>query len=267
MLIDWFTVVAQIVNFLVLLALLKWLLFDRIVRAMDQREEKIATRLEEAENKRAEAAQRLEELQEKHRRLDAEREQTVQEAKDEARQQRREMVRQAREEVDKLREDWGRDLRRQQEQLVRDLSERAGEALQRAMGQAMTDLADQDLEQGIVRSFLRRLDQIDGQQRQKLAEAVQNAESKVVVASADELPDELRQEIVQGLKHRLADHVEIVFQTSPELISGLEVQSQGRALSWNLRRYVDRFGETLDQALRDEAHAEPSSEEESSEEE
>jgi F-type H+-transporting ATPase subunit b len=52
MLIDWFTVVAQIINFLILVALLKHFLYGRIIKAMDQREERINSRLEEAKKKK-----------------------------------------------------------------------------------------------------------------------------------------------------------------------------------------------------------------------
>ena len=51
MLIDWFTVVAQIVNFLVLVALMKYFLYERIVRTIDEREKHIAKRLAEAGDK------------------------------------------------------------------------------------------------------------------------------------------------------------------------------------------------------------------------
>ena len=47
MLIDWFTVVAQIVNFLVLVALMKHFLYGRLLRAIDEREAGIAARLAE----------------------------------------------------------------------------------------------------------------------------------------------------------------------------------------------------------------------------
>jgi hypothetical protein len=39
-LINWFTVIAQIVNFLILVVLLKYLLYDRIIKAMDERRQR-----------------------------------------------------------------------------------------------------------------------------------------------------------------------------------------------------------------------------------
>ncbi|MDT8272548.1 MAG: F0F1 ATP synthase subunit B, partial [Desulfomonilia bacterium] len=47
--IDLFTWGAQIVNFLILVALLRHFLYGRIVHAIDTRQEKIASRWDEAE--------------------------------------------------------------------------------------------------------------------------------------------------------------------------------------------------------------------------
>ena len=49
MLIDVFTVIAQIVNFLILVYLLKRFLFHRIIKIMDEREDQITGRMQEAE--------------------------------------------------------------------------------------------------------------------------------------------------------------------------------------------------------------------------
>lgn len=253
MLIDWFTVAAQIVNFLILLALLKWLLFDRIVRAMDQREEKIANRLEEAADKHEEAERRVRELEDRRARLDSQREQILQEAREEAEQQRSEMVRNARQEVDQLRRDWQRDLKRQQEQFIGEMGDRAGEALKRAVRQALTDLARADSQDGIIRVFLNRLEEMDGSKREALGKAIEEAGGKVVVASAEELPQDVRRRIAEALKQLSRDDIKTVFETSPDLISGLEIRSHGHALGWNLRQYLSEFDQTLAKALHEQA--------------
>ena len=49
--IDWFTVVAQIVNFLILAGLLAKLLYRPIVSAMQEREERIAARMQAAQER------------------------------------------------------------------------------------------------------------------------------------------------------------------------------------------------------------------------
>jgi F-type H+-transporting ATPase subunit b len=238
---------------LILLALLKWLLFDRIVRAMDQREEKISTRLEEAAGKQEEAEERAEELQRDRHQLDSQRDQILQEAREEAEQRRTELVRKAREEVDCLRQDWRDDVERQQEEFVSQLRQRAGKALQRAARAALADLADQDVRRGAVRVFLSKLDEVDGEQRETLAKSLEDAESQMIVASADELAEDDRRKVAEALQRHWGDGVEVDFETSPELIAGVEIRANGQALGWNLRDYLDQFDAALRDALREKA--------------
>ena len=64
MLIDLFTVIAQIINFLILVYLLKRFLFNRIIKIMDDRENQIIDRMQGAEAAKEEAQK---ELDEQHR--------------------------------------------------------------------------------------------------------------------------------------------------------------------------------------------------------
>ena len=53
MLINWFTVLAQAINFLILVWLLKRFLYKPILHAIDEREKGIATQLADVEAKKA----------------------------------------------------------------------------------------------------------------------------------------------------------------------------------------------------------------------
>ena len=55
MLLDGFTVLAQMINFLVLILILKHFLYGPILRAVQEREDKITSRMEGAEQARREA--------------------------------------------------------------------------------------------------------------------------------------------------------------------------------------------------------------------
>lgn len=65
MLIDWFTVIAQVVNFLILVWLLKRFLYQPILNAIDAREQRVATELADADAKMNEAAKQRNEFQKK----------------------------------------------------------------------------------------------------------------------------------------------------------------------------------------------------------
>jgi F-type H+-transporting ATPase subunit b len=49
--INWFTVIAQVINFLLLVWLLKRFLYKPILKAIDEREGKIASQIKDAEEK------------------------------------------------------------------------------------------------------------------------------------------------------------------------------------------------------------------------
>lgn len=70
MLIDWFTVGAQALNFLILVWLMKRFLYRPVLNAIDAREKRIATQIAEAEAKEAAANQQRDEFQHKNDEFD-----------------------------------------------------------------------------------------------------------------------------------------------------------------------------------------------------
>ena len=105
--IDWFTFFAQIINFLILVVLLRWFLYEPIVHAMQQREERIADQLDRAKQERSEAETLAERYRSDQRKLDEQREKLLKEARKEAQQQR---------------EQWNKESRRSQPETRRMVS-------------------------------------------------------------------------------------------------------------------------------------------------
>ena len=77
MLIDWFTTVAQIINFLILIALLRYFLYRPIVSAMEKREKAVADRWHEAEQQRDQARAEAELQRKKNQELEEQPEQLI----------------------------------------------------------------------------------------------------------------------------------------------------------------------------------------------
>lgn len=250
MLIDWFTVVAQIINFLILLALLKWLLFDRVVRAMDEREEKIATRIRNAQQKQDDVEQRIKALDRERQEFEANQQQRIEEAGKEAQDQRRELLKKAREEVERSRSDWEDALRRDQQEVIDQLGRQAGQGLQKAMRQALQDLADADLEDSIVRAFLNRVRDMDNELRQQFHASLESGKNRVEIVSARPLSEDMQRAVAEALETQLDHDVKTVFDESPDLLAGLELRINGHALAWNLDRYLEGFQDALRQSLQ-----------------
>src|SRR5579864_2168857 len=161
MLIDWFTVVAQIVNFLVLVALLKHFLWGRLVRAIDEREKRVAGQLAEADAKHQNAELQMEQVRARTDEFEARRDAMLLEAKQEAEEKHKELIQQAREQVQVLEAKWHQDLEREQTAFLDELRRRAASEMLAIIRRALADLACADIQHCAIEVFLERLRTLD----------------------------------------------------------------------------------------------------------
>jgi F-type H+-transporting ATPase subunit b len=253
-LIDWFTVAAQVVNFLILLFLLKHFLYDRILRAMDQREEKIRLRLQEAAEKRKEAEEEAASYHRKKDEIETERGEILFGARERAEQERKELARKARREVEGLRSNWEESLQKQKKTFLQDLRRVTAGQVYAISRRALSDLAGADLEEAVVRAFLSRLDELPPDRIEKMVEAFQNGGNTFVIRSGFEISPEMRRRLERHLKRVFADGIETDFEQDPDLIMGLELKSPGEKIAWSLEEYLNTLEERARQALEKEDH-------------
>jgi len=243
MLIDWFTVVAQIVNFLVLVGLMKHFLYGRLIHAMDAREQRIAARLAEAQQKNSEAEQRIEKLRLEAGEMERERDQMISQAKQEAERQRKELVEKARASVRALETKWREDVEREKSAFLDEIRSRAANEVLLIARRTLTDLASANLEQCAVERFLEKLPSMDAVRLR----------DELILRSGTELPENTKQRIEAALEKRAGEHVRLKFERAPEMSWGLELRSDGHRIGWNPESYIDSLEENLRGALEHRA--------------
>lgn len=253
MLINWFTIIAQIVNFLILVILLKYLLYDRIVSAMDERERKIRERLESAEKKQEEAENRKQELQAERRSLEDQRQGILAEARKEAENRRKQLLEEARSEVDKQEKQWREALQRQKDSVIRDLRRMVRNQVYAISEKALKDLADVAVGRQAARIFLDRFEQMDEDDKQAMVTALRQGDNEMTVSSSHELSDDTKAQIDKKVKEVFGNHVETQYQTDAELVCGVELSTSGRKIAWNLTHYLRGLEESAREALEKEA--------------
>lgn len=249
MLIDWVTVIFQIVNFLILLALLKWLLFDRIVRVIDERRARIEAEEQEAHRGRQEARQEARRHREKSEEIDRKRDELLAEARRDARQRREELREQAERDVAASRAEWERSFRRQREDFLADLRRQIGSRVCDVARKALADLADAELEGQVIAVFRRRLESVEDDQREEFRQALREGNGVVTVSTAWELSDSQRKELTKALKP-ITDGAEMSFECNKDLLCGLRVAAGGRAVEWSISAWLDELTEHVDESLR-----------------
>ncbi len=260
MLINWFTVAAQIVNFLILVALLKHFLYDRIIQAMDEREEMLNNRMKEAEHKEEEAARKAESFYSKQRKLEEEQEQLMSEAREKAENQRKELLDRAREEVDAQRKNWEASLRREENSFMRDLQQMAGREVYEVARSVIRDLAGADPENSIVGKFIERLESMKEEETEEMRRALKDSGRGLIVKSRFDIPPKNKQRLTSELHNRIGKGVEVNYETDSEMLPGIEIKGYGLKMSWSTGDYLDslenRAKSFLSQVISEESDQE-----------
>jgi len=238
MLIDWFTVGAQAVNFLILVWLLKRFLYRPILHAIDAREKRIAEELADAAAKQTEAKKERDEFQQKNEEFDRQRAALLSQAADEARIERQRLIDEARQAADALKAKRQDTLRDEAHQINQGITRRTQQEVFAIARKALTDLATTSLEERLGVVFIGRLREMDGEAKAGLAKALKAAAHPALVRSAFELQAEQRAAIQQALNETFSADIRLQFETAPELVSGIELTTNGHKVAWSISDYL-----------------------------
>jgi F-type H+-transporting ATPase subunit b len=257
MLIDWFTVVAQGLNFLILVWLMKRFLYQPILRAIDAREQRIASELASAAASKAEAEKEREDFERRNEQFDRERAALLRQAVDTANGERQRLLDEARRAAETMSMKRQETLRNDFELINQAIARRARQEVFAIARKALGDLAGASLEARMVELFTRRLRELDGPAKAELAVALEAGAGTAIVRSAFDLPMEQRKEIEKALEESFGGEFHLRFETAPDLISGLELAAKGRKLAWSIEDYLGSLeksvGELLDKPSRRES--------------
>ncbi len=263
MLIDWFTVVAQIVNFLILVWLLKRFLYKPILGALDAREKKIAKELADADLKKSEAEKERGEFQRKNEEFEQQRAARMDKVTQEMQTERQRLLDEAREAADTLSAKRHQALLSDAHNLNQELSQRTRREVFAIARKTLTDLADFSLEERMAEVFIRRLHELDEQAKKNLCEAFKSASAPALLRSAFDLPETQRTAIQNALNEtfsadpsaELRTGIAIRFETAPELISGIELTANGQKIEWSISDYLAELGKSIDELLKEKDKA------------
>lgn len=249
MLIDWFTVAAQALNFVVLVWLLRRFLYGPIIRAMAERQRGIDEQIEEADRLRAEAAAEGERLRAETARFEADREERRHALREELDEARGAALAAARAEADGLRERWRAAVLRERDGFLQELRQQAGGQIIEVSRSALRDLADEHLEERVIDRFLARLDELDEGQRRTLEGAADDEDGPLEVRTAFGVPAALEDRIADTVRQHLEPGHRVVFTVDSSLLCGIELRVGGYALAWSLDDHLDELEAVLGEAL------------------
>jgi F-type H+-transporting ATPase subunit b len=257
---DWFTVGAQALNFIILLFLMRRFLYKPILHAMDEREKRIARELSDADAKRAEAQNERDEYRHKNEEVDRQRAALLSQATQEAKVERQRLLDEARQAADALSSKRQETLRNDAHNLNQAIGNRAQQEVFAIARKALTELAGASLEERLGEVFTRRLREMESQAKASLAEALKTATEPALVRSAFDLPAEQRAAIQNAVNEMFSADIRLSFEKTPELVSGIELATNGLKVGWNIAEYLTSLEAGVGELLREKDRPEANSE-------
>jgi len=247
--IDWFTVGAQIINFLILVWLMKRFLYKPILTAIDTRETKVAAELADADAKKAKAEKEQDEFRKKNEDFDRQHAEQLSKMKDEVKTEREKLLDEARKEADSMSAKRQELLRNDADNLNKSISLRTQQEVFSIARKALADLGTANLEESMCDVFIRRLSELNGKAKDVLSGALKTATEPALLRSAFDLPKEQHVAIQNALNEIFNAEIHLKYETVPELIGGIEFSSNGYKVAWTLADYLETMEKSIGELI------------------
>ncbi|MBD3346654.1 MAG: hypothetical protein GF401_16485 [Chitinivibrionales bacterium] len=240
--IDIVTIVAQIINFLILAAVLYFVLFRRIVKAMKTREEKINQQIDESRRKNQEAEKLKQEYETKMKEFEKKQSDLLTSAKEDASKKGEEMTQKAREEAERQKKQWIQDFQSEWEQSLDQVTGQAREMLFELSAKMVTALGGEDMQKGVMHAFVNRMTQ---SKDTTVKEFLESADGPINIVSSHPLSKKEKSEIEEAIRAITENKPSLSFTTDEHIKLGIEIRSDGKKIGWSIDEYIREFQEHL----------------------
>lgn len=239
---DWFTFVAQIINFLILMALLKKLLLGPLQKVMKDREQDVYDTLCTAEEKEKEAVRKEQEYQTRLKELDLNEARLMEAQREKAEQFRLKELRRIRKEIGEQQQKWEDSLQAQQDFYVSELHRQTIDNISGLLDRLVRNLADRSLEEQAVVKFTDKLKSMSREEVKSAFRAVLDyGDGEFTVLSTFPLSIRKKAEISEILKSLFSEKINIRYKEAPELGFGIEVHADAWKTGWSARVFLEEL--------------------------
>ena len=217
--IDIFTFVAQIINLIVLLFLLRKFLYLPVLRAVDKRQKEIASELHQAEEAKKNALAKEKIWQQKLNDLEAN--QKIAEAQY---------------------EHWQQNFKAEQQNFEVVLQQLVIEHFRSFSQKVIKQMAGASLSETVIERFKEKFSKISATEKAEFVQAAQKT-GKTVVQTAHKLSKKQKESLEMFLQQQLnlPKNVRFSFEEKKELICGVSLQIGEQAVAWNFESYLQDF--------------------------
>ncbi|MDG6778808.1 F0F1 ATP synthase subunit delta [Thiomicrorhabdus sp. zzn3] len=237
------TFILEVINFLVLMWILKHFLYRPVLNALEKRRASIAEKIKRADNKMAEAEALQAQYHQRLQKWDAEKQQLQQTLQQELQETRKAQMTKLQNELAEKREKNQVNLQQELDQTLKQYQSQAHHQGAQFASKILHKVAGPEVEQHLLSLLLEQFTQLDEDKKNRLKKACQEASQHIEISSAYPLPDQQRQRLTDALTELCEDPVTLSFDEDKALLAGLRIHIGAWSLRLNLRDELNGFVE------------------------
>jgi F-type H+-transporting ATPase subunit b len=254
--IDLVTILAEILNFLVLAVVLYFLLFKPMVKRIEERARKKEALIEEAQEKQQQAEERLAEIEKRLSNIDSEIEVRLQKAYQEAQSESESLLEETQKEAEKILGEAQHEAAKRQQQEMVSLQNELAETILTISGQVLSRTAPDQVHEKLIEELnaeIWDLGKSDMRQVRTIRDSLADKTPTVFVFSARELSPEQQRSLVRTFSALVDSNVSMEIEINPDLIAGIRVRVGDliveNSLAMELNELKDEVAESLEESL------------------
>ena len=248
------TIIFEIINFLVLTALLYYLLFRPIQRRVNQRAEEKSRQKEEITRQLEEAESMREELETRLAHVDDQIAEIIRDAQERMEEIRQTTINNARQEAERILKAANSEAGQLQEKAVSDHMDEILEAIREVSQQVIRQTTPKEVHNQLVKELNERIWQLGSgemDQVQAIRRSLDQRSPTVFADTAREMSESQVQELRATLSALIDKEVDLEINIDKDLISGLQVRVGDTLINNSLSSKLDKILDDADSSIRE----------------
>lgn len=240
--ISWFEIIAQIINFFILLFILQKLLYKPVINAMAKRQERVQKLQIEADEKMKEAKGLIDEYDSKMADVDNEKRDILSSAKKEAQERKDSLLKGYQKEAEFKREAYLKEIEDEKEEFLNKLSKNLGTSAVKIAGHILKTISSKEIEDEVFKNFVNTLKKMD----EYIPDSkVLEEEKYLTIQSSRDLSQKEKDIIENTIKKQIENLEKIDYQIDESLILGHGLDLETYTIHTNIKNYLEKIEEDI----------------------
>jgi F-type H+-transporting ATPase subunit b len=230
-----YTIVVQILNFLIFFFLLSKFLIKPVMDGLEKRREYMKNKAEEGEQKILEAENIKEEFSQKIKEIEKERKDIIDKAKEDADEYKKNEMEKIKFETEERRKKNENIISEEREKELTSFKDGFNKVFIEQVNEVLKSISNSSLQEQVINVFLKKLDEVDAEK----VKYINDNGNVFEIATASSFAN--KETLEKKLKEKGFIFDDIKYSLDESLILGVELRVSGYVLSWSIKEIFEKF--------------------------